>query len=60
MVVNETSYEGAFDGDQHNVVFKMPDIRRKGHHEATIFDGAKIVGTLDFETKRQTGSTQLI
>ena len=60
MVVNETSYEGTFDGDQHNVIFKMPDIRRKGRHEATIFDGAKIVGTLDFETKRQTGSTQLI
>lgn len=60
MMVNETSYEGNFDGDHHNVVFVMSDIRRKGHHEAKIFDGAKMVATLVFETKRQTGSNQLI
>ena len=60
MMINETSYDGYFDGDQHNIVFKMPDIRRKGHHEATIYDAGKFVATLAFETKRQTGSNQLI
>ena len=60
MIVNGQSYTGAFDGDKHNVVFEMPDIRRKGHHEAEIFDGGVKVTVLTFETKRQTGTNQLL
>lgn len=60
MVVNGQSYEGKFDGDKHNVIFDMPDIRRKGHHEAEIRDGSVKVTVLTFETKRQTGTNQLL
>lgn len=59
MVVDEVIYDGQFEGDQHNVFFNMPDIRRKGHHEAIIYDGGKKLETLEFETKRQTGSNDL-
>ena len=60
MIVNEQCYEGKFDGDKHNVVFEMPDIRRKGHHEAEIYDGGVKLAVLAFETKRQTGMNQLL
>lgn len=60
MVVNGHSYEGKFDGDKHNVIFDMPDIRRKGHHEAEIYDGNVKVAVLIFETRRQTGTNQLL
>ena len=60
MIVNNRSYEGRFDGDKHNVAFEMPDIRRKGHHEAEIYDGGVKLATLTFETKRQTGMNQLL
>ncbi len=60
MVVDGHDYSGRFDGDKHNVIFEMPDIRRKGHHEADIYDGGVKVSVLPFETKRQTGTNQLI
>lgn len=60
MVISGQSYPGRFDGDKHNVVFEMPDIRRKGHYEAEIYDAGHKVATLTFETKRQTGTNQLI
>ena len=60
MVVNGQSYDGKFDGDKHNVIFDMPDIRRKGHHEAEIFDGGIKVAVLAFDTRRQTGDNQLL
>ena len=60
MVVSGQSYDGKFDGDKHNVVFEMPDIRRKGQHEAEIYDGGIKVTVLKFETKRQTGTNQLL
>lgn len=60
MTVNARSYDGSFDGDKHNVLFEMPDIRRRGHHEADIFDGGVKIATLTFETKRQTGTNQLL
>lgn len=60
MVVGSQSYPGRFDGDKHNVVFKMPDIRRKGRYEAEIRDAGYKVAVLTFETKRQTGTNQLI
>lgn len=60
MVVNGQSYDGKFDGDKHNIIFDMPDIRRKGHHEAEIHDGGVKVAVLTFETKRQTGTKQLL
>lgn len=59
MVVSGVTYEGHFDGDKHNVIFEMPDIRRKGHHDAEIYDGGKKVAALSFETKRQTGTNDL-
>ena len=60
MIVNDQSYEGKFDGDKHNIMFEMPDIRRKGHHEAEIYDGGIKIAILTFETKRQTGMNQLL
>lgn len=60
LVVGEHSYKGIFDGDKHNIIFEMPDIRRKGHHEAEIYDGGVKITMLTFETKRQTGTNQLI
>ena len=60
MVVNGQNYDGTFDGDKHNVVFEMPNIRRKGQHEAEIYDGGVKVTVLTFETKRQTGTNQLL
>ena len=60
MVVAGQSYEGRFDGDRHNVIFEMPDIRRKGHHEAEIYDGGVKISVLTFETKRQTGTNDLL
>ena len=60
MVVGGQSYDGKFDGDRHNVIFEMPDIRRKGQHEAEIYDGGIKVTILTFETKRQTGTNQLL
>ena len=60
MVVGGQSYDGKFDGDKHNVIFEMPDIRRKGQHEADIYDGGIKVTVLKFETKRQTGTNQLL
>ncbi len=60
MMVGDVSYDGQFEGDQHNIIFKMPDIRRKGHHEAVIYDGGIKLETLTFETKRQTSSNDLI
>lgn len=60
MVVNGQSYEGKLDGDKHNVIFDMPDIRRKGRHEAEIHDGGVKVTVLTFETKRQTGTNQFL
>ena len=60
MMIGENSYPGEFVGDKHNVSFAMPDIKRKGHHEAIIFDGSTRLATLEFDTKRQTGANQLI
>ena len=60
MVVNGHSYEGRLDGDKHNVAFEMPDIRRKGHHDAEIYDGGIKLAELTFETKRQTGANELL
>ena len=60
MVIGEYRYQGRFDGDKHNVIFEMTDIRRKGHHEAAIFDGGQNITTLTFETKRMTGENPLI
>lgn len=60
MVIGGQSYPGKFDGDKHNVIFEMLDIRRKGHYEAEIHDGGRKVATLTFDTKRQTGTNQLI
>lgn len=60
MVVGNQSYDGKFDGDKHNVIFEMPDIKRKGQHEAEIYDGGIKVTILTFETKRQTGTNQLL
>ena len=60
MVINGQNYDGRFDGDKHNVVFEMPDIRRKGHHEAEIYEGGIKLSVLTFETKRQTGTNQLL
>ena len=60
MMIGDNSYLGEFVGDKHNVSFAMPDIKRKGHHEAIIFDGSKRLATLEFDTKRQTGANQLI
>ena len=60
MMINGQDYDGNFDGDRHNVVFEMPDIRRKGCHEAEIFDGGVKLSVLTFETKRQTGTNQLL
>ncbi|WP_300695635.1 BREX-4 system phosphatase PglZ [Acutalibacter muris] len=60
LVVNGQSYDGKFDGDKHNVIFDMPDIRRKGHYEAEIYNGGIKVAVLTFETKRQTGTKQLL
>lgn len=60
MVVNGQSYDGKFDGDKHNVVFDLPDIRRKGQHEAEIYDGGVKIANLTFETRRQTGTNQLL
>ena len=60
MVVNGKDYDGRFDGDKHNIVFEMPDIRRKGRYEAEIFDGSKRCTVLSFEAKRQTGTNQLL
>ena len=60
IVVNGQSYDGSFDGDKHNVVFNMPELRRKGHYDADIYDSGIKKTTLPFETKRQTGTNQLI
>ena len=60
MMIGENSYAGEFAGDKHNISFVMPDIKRKGHHEAIIFDGSTRLATLEFDTKRQTGANQLI
>lgn len=60
MVIGDQSYPGRFDGDKHNVVFEMPDVRRKGHYEAEIYDAGRKVAALTFETRRQTGTNQLI
>lgn len=60
MMVGDVSYDGYFEGDQHNIIFDMPDIRRKGHHEAVIYDGGTRLETLTFETKRQTSSNDLL
>ena len=60
MIVGEQNYDGKFDGDKHNVAFTMPDIRRKGSHDADIYDGGVKVTTLTFETERQTKTNQLI
>lgn len=59
MIVNGQNYDGRFDGDKHNIVFEMPDIRRKGQHEAEIYDGGIKIKVLSFATKRQTGTNQL-
>ena len=59
MVVDDQSYDGEFEGDKHNVIFKMPDIRRKGQYKAYIYDGSTKINELVFETKRQTGANQL-
>ena len=59
MVVVGQSYDGEFDGDKHNVIFKMPDIRRKGQHEAEIYDGGIKKAVLTFTTKRQTGTNDM-
>lgn len=40
--------------------WQMPDIRRKGQHEAEIYDGGIKVTVLTFETRRQTGTNQLL
>lgn len=59
MVINGKNYDGRFDGDKHNIVFEMPELKRKGHHEAEIYDGGVKVALLTFETRRQTGTNQL-
>lgn len=60
MVIGNRNYTGRFDGDKHNIIFEMPDIRRKGHYEAEIYDAGCKVAALTFETRRQTGANQLI
>ena len=60
IVVGEFGYEGRFDGDKHNVVFDMPDIKRKGIYKAEIFDAGIKITDLTFETKRQTSTNNLI
>lgn len=60
MEIGDQSYNGRFDGDKHNVVFELPEIKRKGHHEAVIYDAGRKVAELAFETRRQTGTNQLI
>lgn len=60
MVVNGHIYDGLVKGDEHNVLFEMPDIRRSDRHEAVIYDGGIKKTVLSFETKRQTKSNQLI
>lgn len=59
-VVGKSSYDGVFDGDKHNVIFTMRDIVRKGQYQAEIYDSGVKISDLTFETKRQTGSNQLI
>lgn len=59
MIISGHSYLGVFDGDNHNIRFVMPDIRRKGKYDAEIFDGGKRIATLQFETKRSTGMNDL-
>lgn len=54
MVVRGQSYTGAFEGDRHNVLFTMADIRRKGHYDAEIFDGNRRIATLSFDAERPT------
>ena len=54
MTVGEKTYTGQFEGDKHNVIFDLPDIRRKGTYEAIIYDGGARVATLTFETVRPT------
>lgn len=59
LIISGTSYDGEFEGDKHNVRFSMPDIRRKGHYSADVYDGDKKIETLDFETKRSTATNDL-
>jgi hypothetical protein len=59
-VVGKSSYDGAFDGDEHNIIFVMRDIIRKGQYQAVIYEAGLKISELTFETKRQTGSNQLI
>lgn len=54
MVIRGISYLGTFEGDKHNVLFAMPDIKRKGHYEAEVFDGSKKIETLAFDAVRST------
>lgn len=59
MIVNDVSHDGVFDGDRHNVRFDLPEIRRKGIHDAAIYDGSVKLATLSFETVRKTGSNDI-
>lgn len=52
--------EGTYGTGKSHATLEMPDIRRKGHHEAEIYDGGVKITMLTFETKRQTGTNQLI
>lgn len=54
LVVRETSYNGIFDGDKHIVAFTMPEIKRKGHYEAEVYDGSKRIASLSFDAIRAT------
>lgn len=56
IVVSGSSYTGEFVGDKHNVTFKMPDIKRKGHYEAVLYDGNTQIATLAFEAIRKTSA----
>ena len=56
IVVQNQSINGRFDGDKHNVIFEMKEIKRKGQYEAVLYDGSKKIATLSFKTERGTKS----
>ncbi len=60
MSVNGRFYNGVFDGDKHNILFTLPDMRRKGKHTAEIYDGNLHKITLPFETTRKTTTNNLL
>ncbi len=59
LVVNNNTYEGIPQNDNRNVIFNLPDIRRKGKYQADVYDGDSKLQTLEFTTKRQTVTNDL-